>query len=176
MRVGGFRIRGAEAADVAGVVALERGIAEAPHWSDGEYASMVRGENAGDAVRRGFFVAEAEGRLLGFAVGKVIGLRGEGVAELESVAVEASARRCGVGRALCAVVAEWCREQGAAGLELEVRAGSAGAIALYGGLGFVVVGRRVGYYGEPVEDALLMRLDFTGAERPVSMWKDFFSG
>jgi ribosomal-protein-alanine N-acetyltransferase len=44
-------------------------------------------------------------------------------------------------------------------LELEVRAGSGGAIALYAGLGFVVAGRRVGYYREPVEDALLMRLD-----------------
>jgi ribosomal-protein-alanine N-acetyltransferase len=44
-------------------------------------------------------------------------------------------------------------------LELEVRAGSGGAIALYAGLGFVVAGRRAGYYREPEEDALLMRLD-----------------
>ena len=159
MRVGGFRIRVAEAADVAGVVALERGIVEAPHWAEGEYAAMVRADNAGGAVRRGFFVAEGEGRLLGFAVGKVIGSDTESVGELESVAVEASARRRGVGRALCAAVAEWCRERGAAALELEVRAGSAGAIALYGRLGFLVVGRRAGYYLAPVEDAVLMRLD-----------------
>jgi ribosomal-protein-alanine N-acetyltransferase len=57
-------------------------------------------------------------------------------------------------------VADWCRGEEVATVELEVRAGSAGAIALYSGLGFVVVGRRVGYYREPVEDALLMRLDF----------------
>jgi ribosomal-protein-alanine N-acetyltransferase len=44
-------------------------------------------------------------------------------------------------------------------LELEVRAGRAGAIALYTGLGFVIVGRRRRYYREPVDDALLMRLD-----------------
>jgi ribosomal-protein-alanine N-acetyltransferase len=165
MRAGGFRIRVAGAADVAGVVALERGIMEAPHWAEGEYAAMVRADNAGGAVRRGFFVAEGEGRrLLGFAVGKVIGSDTEEVGELESVAVEASARRGGVGRALCAAVGEWCWEQGAAALELEVRAGSAGAIALYAGLGFVVVGRRVGYYLAPVEDALLMRLDLIGDE------------
>ncbi|HEY1995416.1 MAG TPA: GNAT family N-acetyltransferase [Edaphobacter sp.] len=155
----GFLVRGAAAADVARVVAVERAIAEAPHWAEREYAAMVRGDNAGVGVRRGFFVAEGKGRLLGFAVGKVIGLRGEGVAELESVAVEASVRRGGVGRALCAAVAEWCRGQGVRALELEVRAGSAGAIALYTGLGFVVVGRRVGYYVAPVEDALLMRLE-----------------
>ena len=64
-----------------------------------------------------------------------------------------------MGRALCAAVVDWCRGRGAAALELEVRAGSEGAIALYSGLGFVVGGRRVGYYRELVEDAVLMRLD-----------------
>jgi [ribosomal protein S18]-alanine N-acetyltransferase len=164
MRVEGFRVRVAEAGDVAGVVALEWGIAEAPHWAEGEYAAMVHADEAGSAVRRCFFVADAQGRLLGFAVGKVIGSRGEGLAELESVAVEAEARRGGVGRALCAAVADWCRGQGVGALELEVRAGSAGAIALYAGLGFVGIGRRVGYYVAPVEDALLMRLDLVGDE------------
>jgi ribosomal-protein-alanine N-acetyltransferase len=154
----GFHIRVAEVGDVAGVVALERVIAEAPHWATGQYAAMVV-DDVGGAVRRCFFIGEAEGRLLGFAVGKVIGSDDEGVAELESVVVETSARRRGVGKALCAAVADWCRGRGAAALELEVRAGSVGAIALYAGLGFVVIGRRVGYYRDPVEDALLMRLD-----------------
>jgi [ribosomal protein S18]-alanine N-acetyltransferase len=166
MRVEGFRVRAAEAADLVGVVALERAIAEAPHWAEGEYAAMVHADEAGSAVRRCFFVAEAEGRLLGFAVGKVIGSHGESVAELESVAVEAGARRGGVGRALCAAVAGWCRGQGVGALELEVRAGSVGAIALYTGLGFVGIGRRAGYYREPVDDALLMRLELRGCRKP----------
>jgi len=168
MRIEGPRVRAAEAADVGRVVALERGIAEAPHWAEAEYAAMVDVGKAGSAVRRCFFVAEAEGRLVGFAVGKVIG-SSEGLGELESVAVEAVARRGGVGKALCAAVGGWCREWGAARLELEVRAGSAGAISLYAGLGFEVVGRRVGYYREPVEDALLMRLDLRGAEESGSL-------
>jgi ribosomal-protein-alanine N-acetyltransferase len=154
-----FRVRVAEAGDLAGVVALERGIAEAPHWAEAEYVAISDKDGDG-AVRRCFFVAEGEGRLLGFAVGKVIGSDADGLGELESVAVEAAARRSGVGRALCAAVADWCRGQGVRAMELEVRAGSDGAIALYGRLGFVVAGRRVGYYREPVEDALLMRLDF----------------
>jgi ribosomal-protein-alanine N-acetyltransferase len=167
MMVEGFRVRVAEAADVAGVVALERAIAEAPHWAEAEYAAIVHGDRAvAGGVRRGFFVGEAEGRLVGFAVGKVIGSDAESVAELESVAVEGAARRGGVGKALCAAVTDWCRGQGVRALELEVRAGSEAAIALYAGLRFVVVGRRVGYYREPVEDALLMRLDFKGAETP----------
>lgn len=164
MKVEGLCVRVAEASDVAGVLALERGIAEAPHWREGEYAAMLGGDEAGGALRRCFFVGEAEGRLLGFAVGKVIGLSGGGLAELESVAVEVTARRSGVGRALCLAVAEWCRERGARALELEVRAGSVGAIALYEGLGFVLAGRRAGYYREPAEDALLMRLDLISGE------------
>ncbi len=50
------------------------------------------------------------------------------------------------------------RQQGAQALELEVRAGSKGVIALYAGLGFVVAGRRRAYYQGPVDDAVLMRL------------------
>lgn len=158
MRVEGFRVRVAEAGDVAGVVALERATAEAPHWTEAEYAAMVDLDRDVDGgIRRCFFVAEAEGRLLGFAVGKVIG--SECVGELEGVAVEASARRGGLGEALCSAVADWCRGQEVKALELEVRAGSEGAIALYAGLGFVAAGRRAGYYREPGEDALLMRLD-----------------
>jgi len=165
MSVEGFCVRVAEAEDVVGVVALERGIAEAPHWAEGEYAAMVHVVEADSAVRRCFFVAEGKERLLGFAVGKVIGVDAGSAAELESVAVQADARRGGIGRALCEAVAVWCGEQGVRALELEVRVGSGGAIALYTGLGFIVVGRRVGYYRGPVEDALLMRLDLSGAEK-----------
>jgi ribosomal-protein-alanine N-acetyltransferase len=154
-----LRVRPAIAADLSRVIEMERAIAEAPHWVEAEYASIVQADkDAGGLVRRCLLVSEAGRRLLGFAVGKVIGNEAGGVAELESVAVEVGARRSGVGRALCGAVAMWSREQGAAWLELEVRAGSTGAIAMYAGLGFVVVGRRGGYYREPVEDAVLMRL------------------
>ena len=152
---GGVRVRSAGVADLDAVVALERSVAEAPHWSAAEYAAIVASGDGG--IRRCLFVAEVEGRVIGFAVGKAIG-GVEGSAELESVAVDGAARRMGVGRALCGAVVEWCREVGSAVVELEVRASSDGAIALYEGLGFVVVGRRRGYYRDPADDALLMRL------------------
>jgi len=150
MSSGAVRVREAGAADLAGVLALERDVAEAPHWAEGVYREIV----SGSGIPRCLFVAEAEGLLLGFAVGVVTG----DSAELESVAVRGDARRRGVGRALCDAVAEWCRSQGATALELEVRAASAEAMALYEGLGFVSVGRRREYYREPVDDAVLMRL------------------
>jgi ribosomal-protein-alanine N-acetyltransferase len=148
-------IRPGGAVDLEAVIRLERATAEAPHWAESEYAAML--VPASGAVRR-FFVAEGELGVIGFAVGKVIGIGSESSAELESVAVAASARRAGVGRALCAAVIDWCLAQGAQAIELEVRAASSGAIALYSGLGFVVEGRRPGYYREPMDDAVLMRL------------------
>ncbi|MEO6807003.1 MAG: GNAT family N-acetyltransferase [Edaphobacter sp.] len=165
MSVAGFQVRFAVAGDLAEVVALERGVAEAPHWAETEYAAIVSESESEGAVRRCFFVAEAAGRLIGFAVGKVIGLGSGGAGEVESVVVSTAARRGGVGMALCTAILDWCKGQGAAGVELEVRVGSAGAIALYSGLGFVVAGRRGWYYKDPAEDALLMRLDLVGFHR-----------
>jgi ribosomal-protein-alanine N-acetyltransferase len=161
----GFYIRVAGAEDLHGVVALERGVAEAPHWAKAEYAAIVNADRGVDGVvRRCLFIAEADDRVVGFAVGKVIGA-GEGtVAELESVAVDRAARRRGVGAALCGAAIAWSRGQGVTAVDLEVRAGSGGAIALYGGLGFEFVGRRAGYYREPVEDAVLMRLELEKTE------------
>jgi [ribosomal protein S18]-alanine N-acetyltransferase len=162
MSTAGFCVRAGGVEDLAAVVALERGVAEAPHWSEAEYAGIIQVREGG--VRRGLWVAEAEGRVVGFAVGKVVGAGPEGLAELESVAVDAAARRMGVGRELCGAVVGWSRRQGAAAVELEVRAGSVGAIALYAGLGFVGVGRRRGYYDAPKDDAVLMRLELVEAK------------
>jgi [ribosomal protein S18]-alanine N-acetyltransferase len=146
------RVRSGTAADIEAVLRVERSAVEAPHWSEGEYRAAL---DDGAAVRRCLMVAEVEGRMVGFAVGKVAA----GVGELESVAVAGEERRRGVGRAICLAVMEWCRGQGAGTMELEVRAGSVGAIGLYEGLRFVEVGRRRGYYREPVEDALLMQME-----------------
>ncbi len=153
-----FAVRKARRADLAGVVRLERAVTEAPHWAEAEYATMVSQLGPEGAVKRCFFVAESDGRLVGFAVGKAIGSGAEGLAELESVAVEGTVRRMGGGKALCGAVIEWCRSLGIGELQLEVRAKSSGAVALYRRLGFVAAGWRSRYYQDPADDALLMRL------------------
>jgi ribosomal-protein-alanine N-acetyltransferase len=159
MSVVNYRVREGVATDLVGVMRLEQETAEAPHWTAAEYGAIVdSGGFADGAVRRRLFVAEDEAGLLGFAVGKVLASEAVSLGELESVAVGGSTRRSGVGRMLCEAVIGWCMERGATEVELEVRAGSMGAIALYIGLGFVVVGERAGYYRDPAEDALLMQL------------------
>jgi ribosomal-protein-alanine N-acetyltransferase len=160
----GLVVRQARGADLAGVVRLERAVAEAPHWPDAEYEAIMDQLGGEGTVRRCFFVAELDGRVVGFAIGKAIGSGAEGLGELESVAVEGTARRMGAGRALCGAVIDWCRSLGLGELELEVRAASGGAVALYRGLGFAAAGRRSGYYQEPADDALLMHLDLARNE------------
>lgn len=155
----GMVVRLAMEADLAGVLALERETAEAPHWAEAEYRAALPD---GGGVRRCLLVAEVEGRLAGFAVGKVAAGAEGLVGELESVAVADSERRRGVGRALCLVVVMWCRHEGARTIELEVRAQGVAAIGLYEGLGFREVGRRRGYYRGPVDDAVLMEMGLEG--------------
>ena len=157
----GLAVRQAVEGDLAEVLVLERGSATAPHWSPAEYRAIVgAGVAARHGVRRCLLVA-GSGRvgepLAGFAVGKAAGTQPDVDAEIESVVVRADERRQGLGTALCRAVMSWAAEEGARVVELEVRAHSAGAIRLYGGLGFVAVGRRAGYYERPADDGIVMR-------------------
>ena len=47
---GGVRVRSAGVADLDAVVALERSVAEAPHWGAAEYAAIVASGDGG--IRR----------------------------------------------------------------------------------------------------------------------------
>ena len=162
-----FRIRAADARDVDGILALDRGVAEAPHWRREEYAALAEAQPTG-SVRRCLFIAETAAtpglcRLMGFAVGKVIAIEADVSGELESVVVAEEARRMGVGRALCERVLEWSEGMGSHSVELEVRSGNTSARSFYGRLGFVEEGVRKGYYQDPADDALLLRVQ-VGAE------------
>ena len=165
MDIEGLRIREAGQQDLAVVLTLERNTGEAPHWNERDYAAIISVDKDADALlSRCLLIADREGRAVGFAVGRIVGSGPGTAAELESVVVDEAARRSGVGRALCRAVAAWSRQHGAEVLELEVRASSQGAIALYASLGFVVIGRRRAYYQGPVGDAVLMRLELEKAD------------
>jgi ribosomal-protein-alanine N-acetyltransferase len=148
-----LRIRPARIEDVPAVVALERGVAEAPHWAEAEYEGIVLAE-ANGLLRRCFFIAENAKAVVGFAVGKIVGNE----AELESVVVDVETRRVGMGRALCEAVVKWSGDEGAKAIDLEVRSANAAAVYLYRKIGFVGVGSRRKYYQAPVDDAILMQM------------------
>lgn len=146
-------VRAMTLGDLDAVTRLEAATAEAPHWERAAYEGVLS-ENG--PVKQ-IFVAEDGGRLLGFAVARMV----VDVCELESIAVDASARRAGVGKALLAALLKWAQEHHAAHIELEVRAGNDSAICFYEHAGFQRDGVRRGYYQDPEEDALLMSLLLT---------------
>ena len=76
--------------------------------------------------------------------------------EILNIAVSPKFRRQGIAEKLISYVAERAAEQGCDKLMLEVRDSNLAARALYEKLGFYSVGRRKGYYSNPVEDAILM--------------------
>jgi ribosomal-protein-alanine N-acetyltransferase len=106
--------------------------------------------------RGGFAIVAEEGATpAGFILCRLMA----GEAEVLTLAVRPDARRRGVGRTLLEAGLALCRATAAA-MFLEVAADNPGAIALYEGAGFDVVGRRAGYYGRPGApsvDALVMR-------------------
>lgn len=146
-----WNMRRALPADVDAIVAIEQACAEAPHWSEAVWNAVLSEEEGSEPVRVGF-VSEGSGGVVGFVVVSCAC----GVAELESVAVAEAARRRGVARTLCTEAMAWSRGRAAQVIELEVRASSVDALALYGSLGFAERGRRRGYYRDPTEDAVLM--------------------
>ncbi|HET7082450.1 MAG TPA: ribosomal protein S18-alanine N-acetyltransferase [Candidatus Limnocylindria bacterium] len=77
-------------------------------------------------------------------------------AHITTFGVHPDHRRRGVGRRLLLELADVALELGSARLTLEVRVSNEPAQALYRSFGFVEAGRRVAYYSDDGEDALVM--------------------
>jgi [ribosomal protein S18]-alanine N-acetyltransferase len=155
-------IRRMVANDIDRVLVLEQTIPEAPHWNRAAYEHCAVPDEPSPLQRAGF-VAEAEGRLLGFSAGKMIA----GVCELESIAVSEENRGQGIGLALFEALTYWARTRGAVRVELEVRASNYRAIKLYEKIGLRREGLRAAYYQSPAEDAVLMgKLLASGGKLP----------
>lgn len=84
-------------------------------------------------------------------------------AELTQIAVKHELRGHGAGRKLLNHGILALREKGVNTLYLEVRESNAPAIAMYDSFGMVNVGKRPRFYNNPVEDALILRLDIDNA-------------
>jgi len=77
-------------------------------------------------------------------------------AHITTFAVHPDWRRRGIGRRMLVALIESAQELGAARMTLEVRMGNVDAQRLYAELGFADAGRRVAYYTDDGEDALIM--------------------
>lgn len=90
-------------------------------------------------------------------------------AHIATLAVHPDYRRRGIGARLLTTALEAARAEGAKRAFLEVRASNLAAQAMYAKLGFVADGRRLHYYKDNGEDAVLMSLDMTSLQRSRSL-------
>jgi ribosomal-protein-alanine N-acetyltransferase len=150
-----FFVRAMRESDVEQVMAVAQTLAEAPHWPKAAYIAAMGEETAPPRIA---LVAESSGEVVGLAVASVMTPQ----AELESIAVAGGAQRQGVATALLRELAEELVSCNVAEILLELRVSNDRAAAFYEQFGFVSVGRRRSYYQDPVEDALLLKLNLAG--------------
>jgi ribosomal-protein-alanine N-acetyltransferase len=140
------------AGDLDRVMAIAASLDEAPEWTRASYETALEVERRPERVA---LVADlGEGRIAGFVVASVVLPE----AEIESIAVERAFQRRGVARMLFEELVRGLGGRGVAEVLLEVRASNLAARALYSAVGFAETGLRPGYYSDPAEDAVLMRL------------------
>jgi ribosomal-protein-alanine N-acetyltransferase len=152
--IGELQIRPATDADLAGMVAIERASFSDP-WTPAALASTLRYEHMRVLVAAASAEVAGDGasRPLGYVVAMVAGPE----AEIADLAVSPVARRRGIGRALIDRALSELAGIGVEAVFLEVRESNRAARALYESLAFQAIGRRRGYYRQPLEDALLLR-------------------
>lgn len=139
-------IRWMEDRDIPAVAELEKQAFSMP-WSEKALKESLAQEYYS------FLVAEVQGQVAGY-----MGLyRVLDESDVTNIAVAQQYRRQGIGQALLARMLQLVQEKGIHLVNLEVRAGNLGAIALYEKMGFQTIGYRKNFYEKPVEDAVLMQ-------------------
>lgn len=151
--VGRVRLRSMRIDDVGRVLAIELSLRDAPHWPRTAYLTAIHPEGVPHRVA---LVAENDltRTVVGFAVAGLTGTQ----AELETVAVASDQQHQGIGSSLLSALIDHMKAISASDFILEVRASNHTALSLYRRLGWSQAGRRVRYYADPQEDAILMRL------------------
>lgn len=140
-------IRRALKGDLPALAALEAGHPGYPAWGEGGLAAEFEKKFSVTLV-----AASPSGVLLGFVNFWVLPPQ----IQLNSIVVSARALRRGVAAALIGKLGEYARKNAALEVDLEVNEHNAPALALYGKLGFKVVGSRPKFYNNS-EAAILMR-------------------
>ncbi|HEX3560244.1 MAG TPA: GNAT family N-acetyltransferase [Pyrinomonadaceae bacterium] len=140
--------------DLLEVVEIEESTGLSQWGWDAYRAELLKPEAVMLVARRELPDGGAGKLLSGFAAARI----NADELHINNIGVRAESRRKGVGGALLGSCLELGARCGARLAVLEVRASNAAALALYGRLGFGVVGERRKYYKGPVEDALIMTM------------------
>jgi [ribosomal protein S18]-alanine N-acetyltransferase len=145
-------IRSAALNDVPAILASEQQAPGAAHWTLEQYEKLV----GSGVVLVAEEAAEEAGRFCGFICAKAVASEWE----IENVVVAAAFLRRGIADELVRELIQCAENEAASAILLEVRESNLPARRLYEKHGFREVGRRRGYYRDPVEDAILYALRF----------------
>ena len=145
-----MRITLMESAHVSQVAQLEKLCFSAP-WSENSISSELTNPLSC------WLVALDGDRVAGYVGSQTV----LDESDMMNIAVDPQYRRQGIAQALVEELVKCLARKGSRCLTLEVRASNAGAIALYRKLGFVQVGLRKNYYRNPIEDAMILRKEWT---------------
>jgi [ribosomal protein S18]-alanine N-acetyltransferase len=139
-------VRSIEPRDIEDVLSIQAASPEIARWTYWDYDRVARGEMAG-------WVAEnVDGEISGFIVARRIAMD----LEILNFAVRPITWKQGVGGALLDEALRWAKSFEAQQAFLEVRSSNLDALRFYEHHSFKVTGRRLRYYTEPIEDALVL--------------------
>lgn len=142
-------IRPMKEADITQVLEVEQQAFSTP-WSRQAFEMEMRDNNLAY-----YLVVEKDGRIIGYGgMWLVID-----EAHVTNIAILPAYRGCRIGEKLLRAMMDAAVAVGIQRMTLEVRESNAPARRLYTRLGFVVRGRRPGYYTDLREDALVMWKD-----------------
>ena len=136
-------IRSATLDDVPAILAIEQQAASAAHWPAEEYEKLIK---TGVVL-----LAEQAGEICGFVCAKAVASEWE----IENVVVANEFRRQGIADRLEQALIDQAERLAASRILLEVRESNWPARRLYEKHTFREVGRRLKYYNNPLEDAIL---------------------
>jgi [ribosomal protein S18]-alanine N-acetyltransferase len=146
----GIRVRDAELADLDAIMALELATFPADAWSRDLMATELASPHTA------YIVVESSDELVGYA--GLSAPTGAGQGDIQTIAVDSTHRRLGIGTVLMRQLLAAARARGAHEVFLEVRADNPGAEELYRRHGFARIGVRPRYYQPDDVDAVVMRL------------------
>jgi len=144
-----IRVRDAELADLDAIMALETATFPGDAWSRDLMAAELASPHTV------YVVVESGDELVAYA--GLSAPAGAGQGDIQTIAVDPTHRRLGIGTVLMRELLGAARSRGASEVFLEVRADNPGAEELYRRHGFARIGVRPHYYQPDDVDAIVMR-------------------
>jgi ribosomal-protein-alanine N-acetyltransferase len=144
-----MKIRLAHSSDLKSILAIEQSVPPAAHWSREKYEEIFA-----QADLRRMLVADEDASIKGFIVVRTLGREWE----IENIAVEIASMRRGLGSQLLHALLSQARSEKVMTIYLEVRESNHAARRLYEKFLFQEGSRRLNYYHDPADDAIVYLL------------------